>query len=85
MEFIWMLLIGLIIGALAKLLMPGGDPGGMLLTILIGIAGSVLAGYVGRAAGWYVSGEPAGFVASVIGAIAILAIYRAVFFRIPRD
>jgi len=81
MSIIWMLLIGLIVGAVAKLLMPGDDPGGIIVTMLLGIAGSILAGFLGRAIGWYSAGEPAGFIASVIGAIILLAIYRAVIGR----
>ena len=78
MNFIWMIIVGLVVGALAKLIMPGRDPGGMLITILLGIAGSLIAGMVGRAVGWYVPGQPAGFIASMVGAILILAAYRAV-------
>jgi len=76
MHIIWTLLIGLVIGALAKLVMPGKDPGGAIITILIGIAGSVIASYVGRAAGWYTANESAGFIASIIGAVVLLAGYR---------
>jgi Predicted membrane protein len=77
------LIIGLIVGAIAKLLMPGRDPGGCLITILIGIAGALIAGYLGRAVGWYEPGEPAGFIASVIGAMLLLLIYRIFFRRAP--
>jgi uncharacterized membrane protein YeaQ/YmgE (transglycosylase-associated protein family) len=76
MEFLWMLFIGLIVGALAKLIMPGRDPGGIIITILLGIAGALVAGFLGRALGWYRPGESAGFIASLIGAILLLAIYR---------
>lgn len=78
MEFLWMLIIGLVVGALAKLIMPGKDPGGVIVTALIGVAGSFIAGLIGRSVGWYESGEPAGFIASIVGAIILLAIYRAV-------
>lgn len=71
-----MLLIGLVVGAVAKLLMPGKDPGGFIVTMLIGIVGALLAGFLGRAMGWYADGEPAGFIASVVGAILLLIIYR---------
>jgi uncharacterized membrane protein YeaQ/YmgE (transglycosylase-associated protein family) len=81
MEFLWMLIIGLIVGALAKAIMPGRDPGGIIITILIGVAGSMVAGLIGRAAGWYDRGEAAGFIASIIGAIILLAVYRAVIGR----
>ena len=76
MHFLWMLIIGLIVGAVAKLLMPGKDPGGIIVTMLLGIAGALIAGFLGRAIGWYHDGEAAGFIASVIGAIVLLAIYR---------
>ena len=76
MGILWMLIIGLIVGAIAKLIMPGKDPGGIIVTILLGIAGAFLAGFLGRAMGWYGEGDPAGFIASVIGAIILLIIYR---------
>lgn len=76
MTFIWTLLIGLIVGAIAKFVMPGKDPGGIIVTILIGIAGALIAGFLGRSLGWYAEGQPAGFLASIIGAILLLAIYR---------
>ncbi|HEY0190716.1 MAG TPA: GlsB/YeaQ/YmgE family stress response membrane protein [Kofleriaceae bacterium] len=78
MHIIVVLFIGLIVGALAKLIMPGRDPGGVIITILIGIAGSFIADYAGRAAGWYRADESAGFLASVVGAVILLAIYRLV-------
>jgi uncharacterized membrane protein YeaQ/YmgE (transglycosylase-associated protein family) len=81
MEIITMLVIGLLVGIIAKFLMPGNDPGGIIMTILLGIAGSFVAGYIGRAAGWYTMGQPASFVASVIGAILLLLIYRLLFRR----
>ena len=76
---LYTILIGLVIGVVAKLLMPGRDPGGCIITILLGIAGSFLASYLGRAMGWYHEGEPAGFVFSVIGAMILLLIYRMIF------
>ena len=76
MHFLGTLIIGLIVGAIAKFLMPGKDPGGIIITMLIGIAGALIAGFLGRALGWYVPGEPAGFIASVLGAILLLIIYR---------
>jgi uncharacterized membrane protein YeaQ/YmgE (transglycosylase-associated protein family) len=75
------LIIGLIVGAIAKLLMPGRDPGGCIVTILLGIVGALIAGYLGRAVGWYEPGQPAGFIASVIGAMLILLIYRLIIGR----
>jgi len=76
MQFLWMLIIGLIIGAVAKFIMPGKDPGGIIVTMLIGIVGALIAGFLGRALGWYAEGEPAGFIASVVGAILLLIVYR---------
>jgi len=78
MSIILMLIIGLIAGAIAKLLMPGKDPGGIVLTMLLGIAGSIVAGFLGRLLGLYRDGEAAGFIASIIGAVLLLAIYRTV-------
>ncbi|MGI8956204.1 MAG: GlsB/YeaQ/YmgE family stress response membrane protein [Chthoniobacterales bacterium] len=76
MSIILTLIIGLVVGAIAKLIMPGRDPGGFIITILLGIAGAFLAGFLGRAMHWYSEGQPAGFIASVIGAIILLVIYR---------
>ena len=78
MSIILMLIIGLIAGAIAKLLMPGKDPGGIVVTMLLGIAGSIVAGFLGRLLGLYREGEAAGFIASIIGAVILLAIYRTV-------
>ena len=74
---LWMIVVGLVVGAVAKLLMPGPDPGGVVMTILIGIAGSVIAGFLGRSIGWYAADQPAGIVASILGAIILLVAYRA--------
>ena len=78
MHILWMLIIGLVVGALAKLIMPGKDPGGIIVTMLIGVAGSLIAGFLGRAAGWYQEGETAGFISSLVGALVLLGIYRLV-------
>jgi uncharacterized membrane protein YeaQ/YmgE (transglycosylase-associated protein family) len=75
---LWTLVIGLVIGAIAKLLMPGKDPGGCIVTMLLGIAGAFVAGYLGQLLHWYQPGEPAGFIASVIGAMLLLLIYRMI-------
>jgi uncharacterized membrane protein YeaQ/YmgE (transglycosylase-associated protein family) len=75
---LWTLVVGLVVGAIAKLLMPGKDPGGCIITILLGIAGAFVAGYLGRVLGWYEPGQPAGFIASIIGAMILLLIYRMV-------
>lgn len=77
-SFIWAIIIGGIAGVVAKLLMPGRDPGGFIITILLGIAGSVVATWLGEQIGWYRNGEGAGFIGSVVGAIIILIIYRLV-------
>ena len=77
-SIIWILLIGLIIGAVAKLLTPGRDPGGCIITMLIGIAGSFVASYLGQKLGWYEPGQPAGFIASVVGAMLLLLLYRLI-------
>lgn len=85
MEIVTMIVIGLLVGIIAKFLLPGDDPGGIIVTILLGIAGSFVAHYIGQAAGWYSEGEPAGFIASVIGAILLLLAYRLVFRRRRRN
>ena len=75
------IVIGLLAGGIAKLLMPGRDPGGCIVTILLGIAGAVVAGYLGRAIGWYKPGDRAGFVAAIVGAFLILLVYRLIISR----
>ncbi len=71
-------LIGLVAGALAKLIMPGEDPGGIIVTILLGVAGSLVAGFLGRTMGWYQEGQGAGLILSVLGAILLLGAYRLI-------
>jgi uncharacterized membrane protein YeaQ/YmgE (transglycosylase-associated protein family) len=78
MAILWTILIGLLAGALAKLIMPGRDPGGIIVTILLGIGGALVARFAGQALGLYAAGEPAGFIAATLGAIAILVVYRLV-------
>lgn len=78
MNLIWTIIIGLIAGALAKLIMPGKDSGPIWVTILLGIMGAVLANLIGHAVGWYQEGKGAGIIASTLGAVIILAIYRMV-------
>jgi uncharacterized membrane protein YeaQ/YmgE (transglycosylase-associated protein family) len=80
-HFLWVLIIGLVVGALAKLIMPGKDPGGIIVTMLLGIAGAFLGGWIGRAVGLYQEGQGAGFIMSLIGAIILLAIYRLIVGR----
>jgi len=70
------ILFGLVVGALAKLVMPGRDPGGIIVTMLLGIAGAVIGGFIGRALGFYGEGEAAGFLMSFLGAVVLLVIYR---------
>ena len=82
---LWMIFVGLLVGVVAKILMPGSDPGGLIITILIGIAGSIIAGFLGRSVGWYGDGEPVGFLASILGAILLLFVYRALTGRGKRD
>src|SRR6516162_4822508 len=76
MHFLWTIILGLLVGVVAKLLMPGRDPGGFIITILLGIAGSLVAGWIGRAVGWYGPNDSAGFIASVGGAILLLLLYH---------
>jgi uncharacterized membrane protein YeaQ/YmgE (transglycosylase-associated protein family) len=76
MVLFWTIIIGLIVGALAKFLMPEKDPGGFIVTIFLGIAGASIAGIVGRAMHWYSDGQTAGFIAAVGGAILLLFLYR---------
>lgn len=78
MSFLWMLLIGLVVGAIAKFLTPGRDPQGCLVTMLLGVVGAMLAGFLGRSAGWYAEGKPVGFLASVVGAILVLLVFRLI-------
>ena len=75
------ILFGLIVGVIAKLLMPGRDPGGFIITMALGIAGALLGGFIGRAVGWYGPNQSAGLLMSIVGAIVLLAIYRAMFVR----
>ena len=75
---LWELIIGLVVGAVAKFVMPGKDPGGIWISMIIGIAGSILATYLGQAIGWYQAGQGAGFIMSVVGAIVLLFIYRVI-------
>jgi uncharacterized membrane protein YeaQ/YmgE (transglycosylase-associated protein family) len=77
-EILTWIIFGLIVGVIAKFLMPGRDPGGILVTILIGIAGSLLGGWLGRAFGLYSPGQPAGWIMSIVGALVLLMIYHAV-------
>lgn len=75
LAFIGMLIVGFVVGLLARALKPGDDKLGWIMTIVLGVAGSLIAGYVGRAAGWYAPGEPVGWIASIVGAVVLLLIY----------
>lgn len=81
MSVIMIIVIGFIVGVIAKLLMPGRDPGGFIITTLLGIAGAFVGTWIGRAAGYYGPGQGAGFIASVLGAIVILLLYRLLIGR----
>lgn len=76
MDLLWTALIGLVVGVIAKFLMPGKDPGGFIITMALGIAGSFVARFIGQAIGWYATNQAAGFIASVFGAMLILWLYR---------
>lgn len=81
MSIIGWILFGLVVGVIAKLLMPGRDPGGLFITILLGIAGALLGGFVGRMLGMYGEGDSIGFIMAVIGSVLLLVIYRFAFAR----
>ena len=76
MSIIWTLIVGLICGALAKLIMPGKDPGGIIVTMLLGVAGAFVGSFIGRALGLYETNEGAGWIMSILGAIVLLVLYR---------
>jgi uncharacterized membrane protein YeaQ/YmgE (transglycosylase-associated protein family) len=81
MDVIGWLVAGLIVGALAKLVMPGNDPGGIIVTIVLGIVGAMVGGGIGRVLGLYAPGQPAGWLMSILGAVVLLFLYRQVFGR----
>jgi uncharacterized membrane protein YeaQ/YmgE (transglycosylase-associated protein family) len=83
LHLIWVMLIGLLVGALAKLVMPGRDPGGIFVTMLLGVAGSLVGGVLGRLLGLYGPNEGAGFIVSTFGAILLLVLYRLLTHRHP--
>ena len=76
--WIWWIIIGGLAGLIAKMLMPGRDPGGCIITILLGIAGAAVAGFLGKALGWYRPGQGASFIAAIVGAVIILFVYRLI-------
>jgi uncharacterized membrane protein YeaQ/YmgE (transglycosylase-associated protein family) len=77
MHILWTIIIGFLAGLVAKLITPGRDPGGFIITTLLGIAGAFIATYLGQAIGWYQAGQGAGFIGAVVGAVIILVIYHA--------
>jgi uncharacterized membrane protein YeaQ/YmgE (transglycosylase-associated protein family) len=77
MGILWTILIGLVAGALARLIVPGTEPGGFVVSIILGIVGAVVATFLGRALGWYQPGQSAGFIGATIGAILVLVVYHA--------
>jgi len=82
MHILWALIVGLVVGAIAKLLMPGKDPGGIFITALLGVAGSLVASFLGRALGLYHEGDVGpGIIASIVGAMILLGLYRVLFRR----
>ncbi|MBP2670972.1 MAG: transglycosylase [candidate division NC10 bacterium] len=78
LDLIWIILIGAVVGALAKFILPGADPGGFFVTALLGMGGALAATFLGRFVGLYGPGQGAGFLASIVGAILVLLVYRAV-------
>ena len=83
MSLIWAIIIGFLVGLVAKILMPGRDPGGFIVTTLLGIVGAVVATFLGQAMGIYAAGQSAGFIGAVVGAILLLLIYHLVRGRTP--
>lgn len=84
MHIIGWIVFGLVVGLVAKLLMPGRDPGGVVVTAILGIVGALVGGFVGRLIGWYGEGDPVGFVMAIVGSIILLAIHRFTFARTAR-
>jgi len=80
-ELLGWMVFGLIVGVIAKLVMPGRDPGGIIVTMLLGVAGAMIGGFLGRTLGWYGPNQAAGFLMSLLGAIVLLALYRVLFAR----
>jgi uncharacterized membrane protein YeaQ/YmgE (transglycosylase-associated protein family) len=78
MDILLWIVFGLVVGIVAKLIMPGRDPGGIIITVVLGIVGALLGGWIGRVLGFYREGDAAGFLMAVVGAIIVLALYRLV-------
>ncbi|MEP7098032.1 MAG: GlsB/YeaQ/YmgE family stress response membrane protein [Dokdonella sp.] len=79
MDLVWTIVIGFVVGLIAKMITPGRDPSGFFITAALGIAGALLATFIGRWSGYYAAGQPAGFIASLIGAVVVLLLYHLVF------
>ena len=75
MHYVWMVIVGFVVGLIARALLPGDQKLGLIMTAVLGIVGSLVAGYIGQAVGWYQAGEGAGFIGSVVGAIVVLLVY----------
>ena len=84
MHIIGWILFGLVVGIVAKFLMPGRDPGGFVITAILGIVGGIVGGFLGRAMGWYRDGDAVGFFMAVLGAVIVLAVYRLTVGRTAR-
>ena len=85
MSIIGWIVFGLIVGIVAKFVMPGRDPGGLIVTMILGIVGALLGGFLGRMLGWYREGDPVGFIMAVVGSIVLLIAYRMLIGRGPRS
>jgi uncharacterized membrane protein YeaQ/YmgE (transglycosylase-associated protein family) len=85
MLIIGWIVFGLVVGIIAKFVMPGRDPGGFIITAILGIVGALVGGFLGRMVGWYREGDPVGFIMAVVGAIVVLAIYRFTMHRTARS
>ena len=81
MHYVWMVIVGFVVGLIARAVMPGDQKLGLIMTAVLGIVGALVAGFLGQALGWYQAGEPAGFIASIIGAVIVLFIYMKVAAR----
>jgi len=78
MSYVWMAIVGFVVGLIARAILPGEQKLGIILTTILGIVGSLVAGFAGQALGWYQAGQPANFIASVVGAIVVLFVYTKV-------
>ncbi len=78
MHLLWVIIIGLVAGTIAKLIMPGKDPGGFIVTIILGVAGALVATFLGRLIGWYQPGQSASFIGAIVGSIILLVVYRLI-------